>query len=54
MSLKTFFIAEDDCMRLTALSTRVEMEDPRDCENLGETLDPTTIRVKRDVHWTVD
>ncbi|KAK9848440.1 hypothetical protein MYU51_016657 [Penicillium brevicompactum] len=23
MSLKTFFIAEDDCMRLTALSTRV-------------------------------
>lgn len=54
MSLKTFFLVEDDRMRLTSLSTRVEMDDSRDCENLEDTLDPTTIRVKRDVHWAVD
>ncbi|CAG8037110.1 unnamed protein product [Penicillium salamii] len=50
---KPLFISDDDCMRLTALSTRVEMEDSNDRESLEGNLDPMSIRVKKDVHWTV-
>lgn len=50
---KPLFISDDDCMRLTALSTRVEMEDSNDRESVEGNLDPMSIRVKKDVHWTV-
>ncbi|CAG8122282.1 unnamed protein product [Penicillium olsonii] len=50
---KPLFISDEDCMRLTALSTRVEMEDSNDRDSIEGNIEPMSIRVKKDVHWTV-
>jgi len=54
-SMKTFFGSGDEHIRLTTITTRVEMErDLRERNNLEESLDPMAIRVKRVVHWCAD